>query len=814
MTALRSLLLFFCFLSTTSFSQEQEVVAQDIILVGGRSPFAEAEGIQAGIFLRQTTQIYRTQGLCLVDGNNTKIPAHFEVLSRRAGLISDTSAPIDWIEVSFPLNTSSKFPFKIIQSKAPEGHIQVTQEKDVTTVLWNGHQLSFDRSKPALLRSIKKGSEDLLAAPALELFYTNEKEVEGQVSPWQFKIEKLSSLQFTFLVSTQVDGLIFEMRLRFISGAAEIAVDFRLVNPGPYGHMATKESHVWFDRLSLSLPRLVGSTTVSTSRNSYPAQGFALLQDHRAPYKKNQPAESSRFQIWADGAAKSQGVRHHGCFALGNSKRSFSYGFVDFWENAPKAWSVQESVVLCDIFPAGGSGPHFRGRYGLPNKGELDPKSKNNYRFEGARAKSHRLFMNISGQSPHEAAMRTRAITRKPLHVTVRPEAMAGRDLLGYLITPRSYSKSSDAQRFDRFSQLMVDDQAADNQPGLGKIGYPEFIARGGTYGRSVFYGWFNFGDIPWGDGYCSLHYDLPFSMLFQFLRSGDPRFLTLGQSMAKHRRDIDQDHDRDSPINRRGGQFYEKGWWHGNYYHPIESHTWVKGPLLHYLITGDLWSLEAALLNRDFIRRNHPDKWNGNWGTRIPGWNIDNLVALFEVLGHQEDLKMAKGTIARWQTLETKRHGKMGYLDNIQMKPVSWKPWMHNIFFNAVAMYRLKSNDKQFDPLLDRMAKRFRTAVLKKSPGGPWMAARNMVQGRRDRPSVQLLWPMAASFSLLGRIHKRPADIQLARSLFHDALVFFQGKQGSPLAFRIMQFPNSESKIHSGIQLWGLHALPHSLDP
>ncbi|MFT7616662.1 MAG: hypothetical protein ACI97A_000286 [Planctomycetota bacterium] len=803
------MILFCCFLPTASWGQEKKQVCGDIVLTASRKLEAAPESIRAGVPLYPSAIVKDVGKLVLVDAKGQPVVARLTPLARRSALLRDKDAAISWVELSFSASSKTRFPLRLVVGKRARGALSLIQTKNVITIAWQDKELVLDPASPSLMRTFAKKGVEQLAGPALRIFFSDIKKKDVMPGPWALKIEKQSSAAITLLASTKIEELYFELRIHITSGADDIVFDCRLVNRGPYGHMATRSEHAWFDRLSLSFPKLKGAKTVSADGKQFSGSEWALLQHHVTPYKDSLPSEKFPFQVWSQSKTKQSGERHSGCFALGSGSHSFAYGFVDFWENAPKAWSIHDEVVICDLFPAGGSGPKFNGRYGMPNKGgEVDPLTKENYRFEGSRAKSHRIFMNLNGGRPAISARRIKNLARIPVHVTVAPRFLQGQEILGYVVPPRPNSKSSAGRQFERFATLFIDDQAADNQPALGVIGLPRFIERGGTYGRSVFRGWFNHGDLAWGDGYCSLHYDLPFSVLFNFLRSGDPRFLALGQQMSRHRRDIDQDHDETSTSNRRGGQFYEKGWWHGNYYHPHASHTWVKGPLLHYLLTGDLWSLEAARLNRDFIRRATPEKWNGDWGTRIPGWNIENLLALHEVMGHKDDIRMAHDIAACWQAIETKRDGAQGFVKNIRMKPISWKPWMHNILFNGIALYRLRTGDKEFDPLLDRIANRFRNSVLKKAPGGPWRAARNMIGEQRDRPSVQLLWPMAASFSLLARIHERPQDVQLAHELFRDALLYFQEKPGAPVAFRIMNYPNSESKIHGGIQLWGLHAL------
>jgi hypothetical protein len=77
--------------------------------------------------------------------------------------------------------------------------------------------------------------------------------------------------------------------------------------------------------------------------------------------------------------------------------------------------------------------------------------------------------------------------------------------------------------------------------------------------------GWRNFGDLAWGDGYSNLHYDLPFLLLREYVRTGDTRAFQLGSELARYRADWGHYHaddywDNSGDWNLKGMAFYEKG--------------------------------------------------------------------------------------------------------------------------------------------------------------------------------------------------------------------------------------------------------------
>jgi hypothetical protein len=113
-------------------------------------------------------------------------------------------------------------------------------------------------------------------------------------------------------------------------------------------------------------------------------------------------------------------------------------------------------------------------------------------------------------------------------------------------------------------------------------------------------YGWMEFGDlaVP-GAGYVSLHYDWPWVMTVNLLRTSDRDFLRLAIEMVRHRVEVDQQwSDRARPAYRgfqRAGTGYA-------YFHcrrftrsaPGVGTTWLPGVALCYRLTGDAKAREC----------------------------------------------------------------------------------------------------------------------------------------------------------------------------------------------------------------------------
>ena len=66
-----------------------------------------AEVLSSGIPLPRAFDLRSTTGLAIVDGANTPVPAEFRVLGRFFADLDDTSAPIQWLLVSFPATVAA-----------------------------------------------------------------------------------------------------------------------------------------------------------------------------------------------------------------------------------------------------------------------------------------------------------------------------------------------------------------------------------------------------------------------------------------------------------------------------------------------------------------------------------------------------------------------------------------------------------------------------------------------------------------------------------------------------------------------------------
>jgi hypothetical protein len=168
------------------------------------------------------------------------------------------------------------------------------------------------------------------------------------------------------------------------------------------------------------------------------------------------------------------------------------------------------------------------------------------------------------------------------------------------------------------------------------------------------------------------------------YLRLGNREFFDVGEDMIRHRQDIDQYHVENSEPYLGGFQRYEKGE-HGNLARQKErygqkaaswelnsnpSHTWNRDLLLHWALMGDPRSLEAAEQNGRAYERYF--RSNRNWaGTncveygefRVPGWGIENFLALYEYTGKTQWLGRAEEVFDKTLSAMERKNGTQGHI-------------------------------------------------------------------------------------------------------------------------------------------------------
>ncbi|MEZ6195181.1 MAG: hypothetical protein R3F20_05550 [Planctomycetota bacterium] len=794
------------------------------------------EPVASGIAVPQGTGITNPNAvLGLKNSAGVDVPVQFKVLSRWGGTRDDVTKEVKWVLVEFfasvPANGTAYYGIGF--TPRTQGGITVSDQPNVMVVNTGPSQFVFDKTDFSFFEQVFVAGQNVLDGPGrLQL-----RDVwQNLVDPIQTEliVEEAGDVRTVVRQKGELPGvgLQFTIRYYFWSGRRDVKVDFRLENDGGYGHLAGTglvTEHAYFSDLALALKVAGSSNTadVATGNALHPAPGsFEIRQSYTAPYTNLDMLSGFLFtESSSTGGLANWGFRHEGAMGLNADGGAISIAVDRFWQNFPKAYEIGGRNVRTALWPAFGNGPEYGGVYGNNTAPNIDSLAATEYRFEGGRWKTYTLSIDFrepgatfAPADVHSAALRLEKplMAQLPLWWPFQSFAFSQP-----LVERRDWNKTSNL-RYEQMVQVLADDDAADNHPNWGKVGLPAFRNRGGTYGGNQFYGWTNFGDVVWGDGFCSGHYDLPWGVLINWYRTGDYKFFDVGRDMVNHRRDYDQFHSTDPSANKRGGQFYEKGWTHGNYQAPTPSHTWVNALVLYYVMTGDEGAREAAVEVGDFIFRQHPENWNGLYGARILGWQIEGLMHLWSYLGDAAYLQRAQLAIINWEQHELAQ-GANGVVMNGGWNPAHAQSWMQAIVMSAIGKYTLATNDTAFLPLMDRMANYFQNDVIGTLPNGPSFArSKGFVWERFDGmnhwdASAHHKWATIDALTYGAMALHRQDLMQNARLLWESMTRYHQASAGDSslvdfndpstydrIGFKLAQYPGSETKVMSNMALWG----------
>jgi hypothetical protein len=280
------------------------------------------------------------------------------------------------------------------------------------------------------------------------------------------------------------------------------------------------------------------------------------------------------------GGAEQQGLRATPAVYLTRGGQTVGVTMVRFWQNFPKAVEASpEGVLVLRLFPRQYADVH---------------------EIQGGEQKTHTFSVLFGSDGPPESVL---GWCRTPSRAGASPEWYSSSGALPYL-TPRADDPNTD--------YLQLVDAA---------VGGPDTFDRK----REVIdeYGWRHFGDI-YADHEAVFHtgpnplvshynnqYDPVTGFAYQYLRSGDGRWLRYMDELAAHVIDIDIYHtDRDKWAYNHGL------FWHTVHYVDADTGThrsypragrvcgggpgneqnYTTGLMLHYFLTGDPASREAAV--------------------------------------------------------------------------------------------------------------------------------------------------------------------------------------------------------------------------
>ncbi len=567
----------------------------------------------------------------------------------------------------------------------------------------------------------------------------------------------------------------FTLRYYIYADQPFVRVRLRLLNEGTYGFGAVRlqqgpyTQHVLLRSLSAVIPTIT--------------------------------AGNSKVRVTESADASAKVAAHQNAAQL--SAGTFEIAVPEFAENYPKALNADASGLRFDVLPDLGS----------------------DYQFDGARAKTTDFYL---GRNTTNATALTNSLRASidPAYVArtgaVRPLLVEKRAWQTQFSTDSELAEAATrAERHLAVGYAVEDSDGNSRNPAQSIYEYRLRNEMGANLG------WRNFGDLAWAAGYANAHYDLPFILLREFLRTGDARAFQAGSEMARYRADWGQYHandywDKEGAYNMRGVAFYEKGD-HGSDVLPMPTHNWIEGMWLQWALTGDEAVGESAREGSEALARflkyeftaDNALKWNES---RWLGWPALGLMAAWRYTGETRYLDASRKSVYLLMNAEEKA-GKKGWFipETSGIGPIT-QPFMWAGYCQlGIIEYWRETNDNRVADFIVRVAdwllgKTGSQAVLqggKNLPGGTyqplgaelyWSPTRQL-----EAPSNELAMITLPVLTTAARITNR-ADLRAtARQLFRDVAFYRDINDGqavdpgwrAPINFRAFQFGGNSPKVY-----------------
>lgn len=324
----------------------------------------------------------------------------------------------------------------------------------------------------------------------------------------------------------------------------------------------------------------------------------------------------------------SKGKRASGTVHLSDDTTAVSFAMRDFWQNYPKGLSVDSKGITIQLCP-----PLKKDQY--PKGGELEDRLyyyvlDGKYKFRQGVSRTHEFWFDIQNQ------------TNTTLGESVQNPPL-------YSVALDDFNKSQ--------TVTLLPDKKPSPYPQYEKWVDAALKAYGDDREESRAYGMLNFGDwfgertYNWGN----MEYDTPWCFLQEYLRGGDPQFYTYAEEAIRHLIDVDTAH-----YGPQKGEQYTHCVGHVGSYYPDgyreraifkgswkPSHTWVEGPFLYHLLTGEVRALEGAMKTCDLLIGDILNNYDFT-NCRNSGWHLIHLAAAYKTTGRRVYLNAARIIIDR----------------------------------------------------------------------------------------------------------------------------------------------------------------------
>lgn len=452
--------------------------------------------------------------------------------------------------------------------------------------------IELDQQTP--IRAVRKGDQNLCGAlqASLTLLENGRPLSLRAGAADHFKIESVSALHADlrwcgkFMEAEGRAGpMTYDLRLRAEAGSSQVRFWLTVL------HNAARQQP-WEElkpQVALADWQVAFSLCQPANQWTVGCDGSAMALTNISCVALNQ-LDDLQFCLAADGRQLAKGTRASGWLTADSPQGSVTLGIRHFWQNHPIGLLGDRRVIGARFWTCAAP-----------------------FTWEGGLGKTHEFVLDFARCSPAAPAL-------SPLLGIVSPAWACGTEAAGALL-PRTVEA-------------------------LQQLGYWE------GWREESMYRWVNamptglrdFGDAYMGgphkgkNAYSNLEYDVPWNFLQQFLRTAKRWYFDAAGPMVRHQADVDTE-------NVSGF-----AWKHSPLHTTTQAefgHVFLRGMLLHHLLTGDPRDREIAERLGDWIVESL-ERGQGVGNERQIGWSLWALAALHETTGKCRYLESARALCDR----------------------------------------------------------------------------------------------------------------------------------------------------------------------
>jgi hypothetical protein len=314
----------------------------------------------------------------------------------------------------------------------------------------------------------------------------------------------------------------------------------------------------------------------------------------------------------AQGAPQTmEGGKAAGWVTLAGDGLGLTIGLTHFWQNFPTGFVITPDTVEVELLS--------------PQIEDGAPRAKEPIPIQRGAAKTYEIGLWAHKEESFSRAPDMGPALIQPVWAALPPAWYAGCKVFGEALP-------ADTKHFP-FIERMI---AQRFESGMSGSRLP---------------GWINWGDTRWQNTEVDYHHGL----FVQFMRTGDPKYLEWAVPMARHSTDLDVKHYDTDPEKVGGGirhrDYFDKKEASGTYNHTAggacASHTWIRGDLDAFFLTGDWRYMDVAQeVGKFLIRNTTNEKHPGGMGGRESGRMLEQLTALYAATLDEKYLAAMKKTV------------------------------------------------------------------------------------------------------------------------------------------------------------------------